>query len=347
MIDWLNTPITAPDTEFFALAQSRQSQLTKPLGALGELETLAIRVSAMQKTIRPALDRIYVCIFAADHGIVAEGVSAFPQSVTVEMVKNFAAGGAAMNVLCRYLQADFEVVDVGLLQTLTLKSIHIDKSACGTANFLQQPAMTESELQHALTAGKSAVQRACDKKMQLFIGGEMGIGNTSSATAIACALLKQRTDILTGAGTGLDSQAIIHKSQIIQAALDRHRGVLTSPLAVLQTVGGFEIAALVGAYLFAAQQQLPVLVDGFIATVASLVAIKINPDAQAWFFYAHQSNEQGHAKLLAMLQVKPLLNLAMRLGEGSGALVAVPLLQMACRLQSQMATFAQAHITTT
>ena len=175
----------------------------------------------------------------------------------------------------------------------------------------------------------------------------MGIGNTSSATAIACALLKQRTDILTGAGTGLDSQAIIHKSQVIQAALDKHRAVLTTPLAVLQTVGGFEIAALVGAYLFAAQQRLPVLVDGFIATVASLVAIKINPQAQAWFFYAHQSNEQGHAKVLAMLQVKPLLNLAMRLGEGSGALIAVPLLQMACRLQSQMATFAQAHITTT
>jgi len=347
MINWLNTPITAPNAEFFALAQSRQAQLTKPLGALGELETLAMRVSAMQKTVHPAIEKVCVCIFASDHGIVAEGVSAFPQTVTVEMVKNFAAGGAAMNVLSRYLHADFEVVDVGLLKTLALETVRVDKTACGTANFLYHAAMTELELQHALTAGKTAVQRACEKKAHLFIGGEMGIGNTSSATAIACALLKQRTDILTGAGTGLDSQAIIHKSQVIQAALDKHRAVLTTPLAVLQTVGGFEIAALVGAYLFAAQQRLPVLVDGFIATVASLVAIKINPQAQAWFFYAHQSNEQGHAKVLAMLQVKPLLNLAMRLGEGSGALIAVPLLQMACRLQSQMATFAQAHITTT
>jgi nicotinate-nucleotide--dimethylbenzimidazole phosphoribosyltransferase len=347
MSAWLAATIVPPDEKFAQLAREHQAQLTKPHGSLGQLETLAIQLSAMQQTLTPAVEKIFVSIFAADHGIAAEGVSAFPQAVTVEMVKNFVAGGAAVNVLSRYLQADFEVVDVGLLQTLSLTAVRMDKTACGTANFCQQPAMTNTQLHHALNAGKAAVQRAMDKQVQLFIGGEMGIANTSSATAIACAILGKKAVALTGAGTGLDSQAIVNKAKIIQMALDKHQPLLTDSFAILQTLGGFEIAALVGAYLFAASQQLPVLIDGFIATVAALVAIKINPPAQAWFIYAHHSNEQGHTLILQALNVQPLLALSLRLGEASGALTAVPLLQMACRLQAQMATFAQAHITTT
>jgi nicotinate-nucleotide--dimethylbenzimidazole phosphoribosyltransferase len=347
MSAWLTAMIAPPDEKFAQLAREHQAQLTKPRGSLGQLETLAIQLSAMQQTLTPAVEKIFVSIFAADHGIAAEGVSAFPQAVTVEMVKNFVAGGAAVNVLSRYLQADFEVVDVGLLQTLPLAAVRIDKTAGGTANFCQQPAMTLAQLHHALNAGKAAVQRAMDKQAQLFIGGEMGIANTSSATAVACAILGKKAVTLTGAGTGLDSQAIVNKAKIIQVALDKHQPLLTGPLTILQTLGGFEIAALVGAYLFAASQQLPVLIDGFIATVAALVAIKINPPAQAWFIYAHQSHEQGHHLILQALNAKPLLALSLRLGEASGALTAVPLLQMACQLQAQMATFAQAHITTT
>jgi nicotinate-nucleotide--dimethylbenzimidazole phosphoribosyltransferase len=345
-MDWLLNTVSAPHPDFARLAKLRQTQLTKPAGALGELEDIAIRLAAMQQTERPCLERVWISVFAADHGIAGEAVSAFPQAVTVEMVKNFAQGGAAINVLARYLQADFEVVDVGLLQTVNSDAVIIDKSSFGTANFLQRPAMTLAQLDHALAAGKSAVNRALAQQAQLFIGGEMGIANTTSASAISCALLNQAPQLLTGAGTGLNDEAIFHKTVLIQIALNKHHDLLDSPLAILQTLGGFEIAALVGAYIFAAQQQLPVLIDGFIATVAALVAIKINPAVQSWFFYAHQSDEKGHQLLLQALQVKPLLDLSMRLGEGSGAAVAVPLLQMACKLHNEMATFAQAHITT-
>jgi nicotinate-nucleotide--dimethylbenzimidazole phosphoribosyltransferase len=310
------------------------------------LEELAIRLAAMQQTQQPTIERVWISVFAADHGIAAESVSAFPQAVTVEMVKNFACGGAAINVLARYLNADFEVVDVGLVENSGIASVIVDKCSFGTANFLQQPAMSQLQLERALNAGKSAVYRAVEKQAQLFIGGEMGIANTTSATAIACALLNQAPQLLTGAGTGLDDAAISHKAKVIQAALNKHQDGLDNPLTVLQTFGGFEIAALVGAYLFAAQQRIPVLIDGFIATVASLVAIKINSAVKSWFIYAHQSQEKGHHLLLEALQVKPLLDLSMRLGEGSGAAIAVPLLQMACKLHNEMATFAQAHITT-
>lgn len=345
-MDWVFNQVATPDHGFAQLAATRQTQLTKPPQALGLLEELAIRLAAMQQTERPGIERIWISVFAADHGIAAASVSAFPQAVTVEMVKNFANGGAAINVLARYLSAEFEVIDVGLLQTLDLSNVIVDKSGFGTANFLQQAAMTEAQLVHSLNAGKNAVQRAIEKQAQLFIGGEMGIANTTSASAVACALLQQSPQLLTGAGTGLDAAAISHKARVIEAALNKYQSFLDKPLSILQTLGGFEIAALVGAYVFAAQQQLPVLIDGFIATVASLVAIKINPAVQAWFIYAHQSQEKGHQLLLETLQVKPLLDLSMRLGEGSGAATAVPLLQMACHLHNEMATFAQAHITT-
>jgi len=345
-MNWLFHDIGAPDADFYRQALDRQAQLTKPPGSLGLLEDAAVRLAAMQRRDRPQLERIHVSVFAADHGIAEESVSAFPQAVTVEMVKNFAAGGAAVNVLARHVSADFEVIDVGLLQPVDLPNVIADRAGAGTANFKLFPAMTAEQLALALSAGKSAVDRAIASRADIFIGGEMGIANTASASALAAALLNLPTIQITGAGTGLNAVQIEHKAAIIASALLKHQAFLSSPLAILQHLGGFEIAALTAAYIGAAQQGLPVLVDGFICSVAALLAARINPACDEWFFYGHHSEEKGHKIVLEALKARPLLNLNMRLGEASGAVTAVPILQMACRLHNEMATFAQANITT-
>lgn len=345
-MNWLFKDISAPDAGFYRQALDRQSQLTKPPGSLGLLEDAAVRLAAMQRRELPQLENIHISVFAADHGIAEEGVSAFPQAVTVEMVKNFAAGGAAVNVLARHVAANFEVIDAGLLQSIDLPNVISDRAGAGTANFKQVPAMTEAQLARALNAGKAAVARAIANGADIFIGGEMGIANTASASALAAALLNIPAAQITGAGTGLNPAQIEHKAAVIDEALLRHREVLTTPLAILQTLGGFEIAALTAAYIAAAQQGLPALVDGFICSVAALLAVRLNPACQDWFFYGHHSEEKGHKIVLEALDARPLLNLSMRLGEASGAVTAVPILQMACRLHNEMATFAQANITT-
>lgn len=343
-MDRLTDPIPAPNQHYQQLAVKRQQQLTKPAGSLGELEQLAIQLAAMQATETPCVDKVWISIFAADHGIAAAGVSAFPQAVTTEMLKNFVHGGAAISVLAKQHQATLEIIDVGVAGSLKgLKIIH-QKVASGTENFLHQAAMTETQLQHALQAGKDAITRAQTNNSQLFIAGEMGIANTTSATAIACYLLGINAQQLTGAGTGLDSSGIQHKAKIIQQALDKHKDQCHTPLSVLQHLGGFEIAALMAAYINAAHQQLPILVDGFICSVAALVATRLNPDIKPWLIFAHHSQEQGHHYILESLAAKPLLNLNMRLGEASGAAMAIPLLRSACALHTQMATFAQAQV---
>jgi nicotinate-nucleotide--dimethylbenzimidazole phosphoribosyltransferase len=338
--------IAAPDAVFAQRALARQTQLTKPPGSLGLLEQLAVRLAAMQRRDDPSLENIHISIFAADHGIADEGVSAFPQAVTIEMVKNFVAGGAAVNVLARQAQAYFEVVDVGLRQTVDLPGVVTQRAGCGTENFKIKPAMTAEQLVTALNAGQAAVGRALANQADVFIGGEMGIANTTSASAIAAALLDVSVRDITGAGTGLSPEQIGIKAVIIEQALQWHGAALNTPLAILQHVGGFEIAALTAAYIHAAQRGLPVLVDGFICSVAALLAVRVNPDCGAWFFYGHRSEEKGHKIVLDALAAEPILDLKMRLGEASGAVMAVPILQMACRLHNEMATFSQANITT-
>ena len=345
-MDWLNKKITAPDDFFYQQALSRQTQLTKPPRSLGLLEEIAVRLAAIQKTETPSIERIWVSVFAADHGIAEESVSAFPQVVSTEMVKNFAKAGAAVNVLSRFVNAKFEVIDTGLINPVELTGVITDRAGNGTANFARQAAMTVSQMSVALSSGQSSVKRALAQNTQLFIGGEMGIANTTSASAIAIALTGLSAEQLTGAGTGLNAENIKHKTQVIKNALTLHHQFLDSPLKTLQYLGGFEIAALVGAYLYAAQHGLALLIDGFISSVAALLAVKINPEIQPWLFYAHESQEKGHRLVLKYLQARPLLALDMRLGEGSGAVTAVPLLQMACKLHNEMATFAQAEITT-
>ena len=342
----LFSPIAAPDAAFHRRALERQSQLTKPPGSLGMLENLAVRLAGMQGRDAPSLENIHISIFAADHGVAEEGVSAFPQAVTTEMVRNFSAGGAAVNVLARHAKASFEVIDVGLCRPVEMAGVIEQRAGNGTENFRLKPAMTPAQLDAALAAGIEAVQRALDHGAELFIGGEMGIANTASASAIAAALLGLPAEEITGAGTGLNAEQISYKADVIVQALHRHRAALTSPLAILQHVGGFEIAALAAAYISAAQHRLPVLVDGFISSVAALAATKINPDCQLWFFFGHRSEEKGHKIILEALAAEPILNLRMRLGEASGAVMALPILQMACRLHNEMATFTQANITT-
>lgn len=344
-IDWLHNKVPAIHAQSFDAAQLRQHSLTKPPGSLGRLEQLAISLAGMQGKAQPSVDKVHISVFAADHGIAEEGVSAFPQAVTVEMIRNFSRGGAAISVLAKQLGTELEVINLGtVIEHEDLPQVRVQAIAPGTANFSQQPAMSDSQLAEALQVGADAACRAQQSATELFIGGDMGIANTTSATAVACALLDMPADQLAGPGTGLDMAGVKHKAEVINRSIEYHRTALTSAEKILSHLGGFEIAALTGAYIRCAQQGLCILVDGFIATVAALVAVRINPDVKHWMLFAHASAEPGHKKLVQALEVEPILNLSMRLGEGSGAAVAVPVLQLACQLHNNMATFAQAGV---
>ena len=340
---WFDDPIPAPDETTRAAASERQAQLTKPPGSLGRLEALGVALASMQRTQQPRIEQVWITVFAADHGVVVEGVSAFPQAVTAEMVRNFARGGAAISVLAREWGARLDVVNVGTAQPLEeLPGVLDARVGPGTANFVHEPAMSVEQLHDALMAGHHAADRAAINGAQLFIGGEMGIGNTTSAAAIACSLLGRPAAQLAGPGTGLDTVGVTRKALAIERALAKLRS--DKPLEALQRLGGFEIAALTGAYLRCGQLGLPVLVDGFIATVAVLVAVRLRPELACWLFYAHCSAEPGHRRLLEALDAKPLLDLEMRLGEGSGAAVALPILRAAAALHASMATFDEAGV---
>jgi nicotinate-nucleotide--dimethylbenzimidazole phosphoribosyltransferase len=329
-------------------ATQRQQQLTKPPGSLGQLEAIAVILAGLQQREKPRVENIAISIFAADHGIAEEGVSAFPQAVTGEMIRNFASGGAAIAVLARELNAKLRVSNLGTVNKLeTIDGVEDNSIGPGTQNFSQQPAMSEEQLGQALSVGKQHIDNALANGCDLFIGGEMGIANTTSATALACALLQQPASVLTGPGTGIDADTQQHKQTVIDKALTFHNlNSIKKPLNCLRCVGGFEIVALVGAYIRAAQVGIPVLVDGFIASVAALTALKIRPDIQPWLLLGHLSAEPGHQRIVEALGKTPLLQLSMRLGEASGAACAVPLLKLACTLHNEMATFASANVST-
>lgn len=344
-MNWINDTIKQPSADHHQQASNRQAILTKPPGSLGELENVAVRLAALQQRDTPSLDAAWISIFAADHGIAEEGVSAFPQEVTKAMLGNFLAGGAAINALANLQAAQLEVINVGVKQCDEGFEGLIQQSVAeGTANFTQQAAMTAQQLSQALDVGRDAVQRAAVSRSDIFIGGEMGIANTTSASALACAILNLPADKLVGAGTGVNAQGIRKKQQVIETALKHHQQQLNSPLSILQYLGGFEIAALVGAYIHCGQIGMPVIVDGFISSTAALIAVNIQPNLAAWLFYGHQSEEAGHQHVLAALKAYPLLNLNMRLGEASGAALALSILRAACQLHQQMATFEEAGI---
>ena len=344
-IHWWDSPAAAIDNAARSAAEARQGVLTKPPGALGRLESIAIQLAGLQGREKPQLETVEIVVYAADHGVVAEGISAFPQVVTYEMVKNFANGGAAINVLARALGASLSVVNLGTVVTPTeLPGVVNRLIAPGTANLAQSEAMSQDQCEAALQAGHDMVDQGLARGMQLFIGGEMGIGNTTVAAAIGCALLGVAPTAMAGPGTGLDAGGVSHKAQVIERAVKLHAGKLNGPADVLRILGGFEIAALAGSYIRCAQAGVPVLVDGFISTAAALCATRMCAGCADWLLYSHASAEPGHAALLRALDAEPLLDLGMRLGEGSGAAVALALLRQACALHNEMATFAEAGV---
>ncbi|ARQ73810.1 nicotinate-nucleotide--dimethylbenzimidazole phosphoribosyltransferase [Pseudomonas fragi] len=342
---WWLKPCKPVDRDQQTAAGERQQQLTKPAGSLGQLEALAVQLAGLQGRLKPRVDQVWIGIFAGDHGIVAEGVSAYPQAVTGQMLHNFVSGGAAISVLARQLGAQLDVVDLGTVTPmLELAGVRHLQLGAGTANFAQGAAMSDSQGLKALQAGRDSVLRAQAAGSELFIGGEMGIGNTASASAVASALLGCPASLLTGPGTGLDAAGVSHKARVIDRALAFHDGYLDDPLQTLFRLGGFEIAALVGAYVACAQEGIVAVVDGFICTVAAMVAVRLNPQCREWLVFSHRGAEQGHRHVLESLQAEPLLELGLRLGEGSGAALAVPLMRLACDLHGQMATFAEAAV---
>lgn len=344
-MNWTQASSAFLNTNTQQAAMARQAVLTKPAGSLGRLEEIAIQLAAMQGTETPHIHRPYIAVFAGDHGVATEGVSAFPQVVTGEMIRNFARGGAAISVLAKSQGATLHVYNCGTAYPVEPLTGVTDRSiAAGTFNFLQQAAMTETQCAQALAIGKEAVEKALAQGCDLFVAGEMGIANTTSATAIASVLLATDPAQITGRGTGIDDAALAHKIEVIRQGVERHQITLTSPLRTLQYLGGFEIAAIAGAYIAAAQAGLPILVDGFISSAAALVAVKHNPSVRDWMLFSHASAELGHATMMQALAANPLLDLGMRLGEGSGAGVAISLLRLACDLHNQMATFDDAGV---
>jgi nicotinate-nucleotide--dimethylbenzimidazole phosphoribosyltransferase len=341
---WWLAPAREVDEHSREQALARQQQLTKPTGSLGQLEAVAVQLAGLQGRVKPSVGNVWIAIFAGDHGVVAEGVSAYPQAVTGQMLHNFIMGGAAISVLARQLSAQLDVVDLGTVSPLNLPGVRHLNLGAGTANFAKGPAMTQAQLEAALAGGRDSVLRAKAAGTELFIGGEMGIGNTTAASAVACSLLNYPAPLLVGPGTGLDAQGIHHKAKVIEQALQLHAEQAGDALGSLRALGGFEMAALVGAYLACAQEGIAVLVDGFICTVAALVAVRINPSCRQWLFFGHRGAEPGHRHVLETLQAEPLLELGLRLGEGSGAALAVPLLRLACELHNGMATFAEAAV---
>ncbi|SFL98685.1 nicotinate-nucleotide--dimethylbenzimidazole phosphoribosyltransferase [Marinobacter zhejiangensis] len=340
---WTSPP-PLPDDRFRNEALERQAVLTKPPGSLGRLEEVAVELAGQQGSGRPSVDQVHIAIFAGDHGVCAEGISAFPQEVTGQMIANFAHGGAAISVMARHLDATLEVINLGTVTPVPdLQGVNQLQIAPGTANLAVEPAMTPHQVSAALQAGDDVAERAAAAGAQLFIGGDMGIGNTTTAAALACALLDASASDLAGPGTGLDAQGVSHKAEVIGRALTRH-GDNRDPLAVLGSLGGLEIAALTGAILGCAARRIPVLVDGFIVSVAALVAVRQQPVARQWLHFSHRSGEPGHNRVLAAMEAQPLLDLGMRLGEGSGAAVALPLLRSACALHNDMASFAGAGV---
>ena len=318
---------------------------TKPPGSLGRLEDLAVALGVALGSPRPVVDPARIVVFAADHGIAAEGVSAFPAEVTAQMVHNFVAGGAAVSVLGKSVGAGLEVVDVGVATDLgALEGVVHDKIAPGSDNLRAGAAMSHESLDAALECGRRAAVRASEAGVRTLLLGEMGIGNTTSAALLTGLLCGASAADVTGRGTGLDDAALARKRAVVAEVLERLGAVADDPLECLREAGGLEIAALVGVMLEAPAHRLVVVVDGYIVTAAALLACRLRPIVRRQLVFAHRSAEPGHALALTALEAEPLLDLGMRLGEGSGAVLALPLLRAACTVLADMATFAEAGV---
>jgi nicotinate-nucleotide--dimethylbenzimidazole phosphoribosyltransferase len=326
-------------------AQRRLDELTKPPGSLGRLEELAWRLAEITGVCPPRVERPVIFTLAGDHGVVEEGVSAYPQAVTAQMVENFLSGGAAVNVLARHVGARVVVADLGVAAPLAAHpALESRKIAPGTRNMSRGPAMTKAEAQAAIEAGIGMVESERGVGLDLIGTGEMGIGNSTAASAMVAALTGARVEDVTGRGTGVDEAGWLRKVRAIERALDANRPEPGDPLGVLAKVGGFEIAGLVGVMLAGAAHRIPVVVDGFIAGAAALAAVRLARDARAVLLASHRSAEPGHRHALEALGLEPYLDLGMRLGEGTGAALCISLCQAAVKLLSEMATFKSAGV---
>jgi nicotinate-nucleotide--dimethylbenzimidazole phosphoribosyltransferase len=363
-----------PDTRAEGAARARQQQLTKPPGSLGRLEELACWFAARSSNPIPGNPRTEIFVFAADHGVAARGVSAFPQSVTGQMVTNFATGGAAINVLASLEDCRIEVVDVGVAGNLELpRTVRNEKVRSGTRDLFAEAAMTDDELTAALGVGERCAREAIQRGAQLLIAGDMGIANTTSAACLICAFTYAPAEQIVGRGTGVDDLGLARKREVVIAALARARAAIPAPESesdpththpththptlahpthshqtlarqILAHLGGLEIAAMAGFYIEAARSAVPVLLDGYISGAAALAAVRLEPGALRWMLASHQSAESGHAVALQALGLTPLVDLGMRLGEGSGAALTLSIIKAALALHRNMATFAQAGV---
>ncbi len=327
-------------------ARERQSQLTKPAGSLGRLEELSIQLAGIQRQPLPSIKDKAVIVMAGDHGVVVEGVSAYPQEVTPQMVLNFLSGDAAINVLARHVGARVVVVDMGVANDIPSADAKLIRRrvGSGTMNLAQGPAMRREQAEESIQSGIEVAALEISKGADILATGDMGIGNTTASAAIACVLMGQSPENIAGRGTGVDDDGLKRKFAVIARALEVNQPNAKDALDVLAKVGGFEIGGLAGVMLAAAANRKPVVVDGFISTAAAMIAVSLAPAARDYMIAAHVSQERGHRLMLEWLGLKPLLDLSLRLGEGTGAALAFHLIEASTRILREMATFDEAGV---
>ena len=347
LLTTMNFQISAPDNALLSALKNKVDRKTKPLGALGQLETLAVQIGLIQQTLTPQLSQPHMLVFAGDHGAAKAGVSAYPQDVTWQMVENFLAGGAAINVFARQNGLALAVVDAGVAHDFADRPGLINaKVAPGTANYLEAPAMTAEQCALAMSRGAAIVRDLADKGCNVVGFGEMGIGNTAAASLITHCLTGTPLEECIGRGTGLDDAGLARKQALLETALARYRtaGGDADPLKVLAEFGGFEIAMMAGAMLAAAEAKMLLLIDGFIVGSAALTATCLYPALREYCVFCHRSAEAGHQAQLKAMDAEPLLDLGLRLGEGTGAALAYPLVQAALSFLNEMASFESAGV---
>jgi len=332
------------DEKAMQKARARLDVLTKPQGSLGRMEDLAVQLAGIHGDFFPVGSRKRVVVMAADHGVTEEGISAYPSEVTAQMVANFTGGGAAINVFGRQGGVEVEVIDMGVKVDNNLPGVKRVRVKAGSDNFRRRPAMSRREALAAVSAGMECAREAADDGIRVLATGEMGIGNTTASSAVMAAISGYETSLVVGRGTGLDDEKLLHKQKVVSAALKMHAPDPEDPLGVLSLVGGLEIAALAGLIIGAASRRLPVVVDGFISSTAALAATKMCPRAWPYLVPSHLSAESGHALLMDYLNLKPYLHMGMRLGEGTGAVLAMHLIEAAARVTLEMATFEDARV---
>lgn len=347
----MNFSITSPERTIIPALEAAINNKTKPFGSLGRIERLAVQIGRIQQSLQPTLQNPHIVVFAADHGIAEEQISAYPQEVTAQMVLNYLNGGAAINVFARQNGLRVVIVDAGVkghipVPTNLLGELMHAKVAHGTCNFAREAAMTHDEALKALQTGATIVRDLREDGVNCVGFGEMGIGNTSAAAALMAVLCGEPIEMCVGRGTGLDNAQFHHKVEVMRAVLALHAPFITQPFDALARVGGLEIAMMCGAALQAAELQMVILVDGFIASAAILVAAKLFPAVLEYCIFSHVSDEAGHACMLRHLGAEPLLSLSLRLGEGTGAALAYPLILAAVTMLNEMATFDSANVST-